>query len=65
MLQLEVNAAISSNPGEPLSLQAAIMHAEKEKWIEAIKKENNSFPTRNVWKKLSRTREVVNKQKKN
>jgi hypothetical protein len=37
-LQIEVNSAITSDSGEPLSLKAAINGQEKEKWIEAIKK---------------------------
>jgi hypothetical protein len=61
--QIEVNLAITSDPGEPLSLKAATSGPEKEKWIEAIKKETNNFLSRGVWKKVSR-KEVVNIQKR-
>jgi hypothetical protein len=61
--QIEANSAITSDPGEPLSLKAEINGPEKEKWIEAVKKEINNFLSRGVWKKVSR-REVVNIQKR-
>jgi hypothetical protein len=51
--QLEVSSVITSNPREPLSLNAAINGPEKEKWIEAIKKEINNFSSRNEWEKDS------------
>jgi hypothetical protein len=61
--QIEVNSTITSDPGEPLSLKAATNDPEKEKWIEAIKKEINNFLSRGVWKMVFR-REVVNIQKR-
>jgi len=60
----KVYSAVTSDPGEPTSFKEAITGPNKEKWIEAIKKELNNFMSRGVWQKIPRTKVVGEMKRK-
>jgi hypothetical protein len=62
--RLEVNSAIISDPGEPISLKAAIYGYEKVKWIDAVKKEINNNLSGKVWNNVSRRVVVIEQKRK-
>jgi Reverse transcriptase (RNA-dependent DNA polymerase) len=50
----QVNLTSTSDPGEPKTMKEALIGPDKDKWIEAIKKEITNFMPREVWKPVSR-----------
>jgi hypothetical protein len=51
---MQVNSAITSDPGEPATMKEALASPESKQWKESIKKEINNFLDRKVWKKVNR-----------
>ena len=43
-----------SDPGEPKTMKEALIGPDRDKWIEAVKKEITNFMSRGVWKPVSR-----------
>jgi hypothetical protein len=57
------NLTLASDPGEPKTMKEALIGPDRDKWIEAIKKEIPNFMSRGVWKPVSR-RKVVEEMKR-
>jgi hypothetical protein len=54
----QVNLTLTSDPGDPKTTNEALIGPDRDKWIEAIKKEITNFMSRVVWKPVSRKKVV-------
>jgi hypothetical protein len=59
-----VNITLTSDPGEPKTMKEAVIGPDRDKWIDANKKEITKFTSIGVWKPVSRKKVVEEMMRK-